>query len=155
MSTKVFTATPVISAAGIYASGDAVGGLIEFENVCSAFEASAKIVGAILIDNDKESVHLHLLLFNQTFTATADNSPMDVTDSDLANVIGVIHFQAADYVALNDNSVCFSVGHGDPQLNVPIVLKDGGTSLFGQLVAEATPTYTAVNDLTVKLVIER
>ena len=147
MTYKSFTATPVISAAGIYASGDALGGLLTFEDVCSAFEPGAEIVGAYLIDQDKESVLTKLLLFDRSVTPTADNSPLDVSDADLLNLIAVIEFPAASYVALNDNSVC----HVEP--DIPIKLVDAGTDLFGLLATYGTPTYTAVNDLIVKLIV--
>ncbi len=149
MTINVFDATPVISAAAIYASGDAVGTKLEFENVVSAFQPSGRIVGAVIIDRDKESDLLNLVLFDQDFTETADNSPMDPSDADLAHVVAIVPFPAANYVDLNDNSV----GHAGT-LDVPFVLAAGGTSLYGQLVSGATPTYTAVGDLTVRLFVE-
>ena len=147
MSLKVYEATPVISAGGIYAAGDAVGGLLTFEDVCSAFEPAAEIVGAVLIDRDAESDLLQLLLFDQTVTATADNSPLDLTDADLAHLIAIISFPAASYVDLADNSACFV------ELATVVRLVDGGTDLFGLLRSGATPTYTAVGDLTVRLIV--
>jgi len=147
MSNKVFDATPVISAAAIYAAGDAVGGLLTFENVCSEFVASAEIVGAVLIDRDKESDLLDLLLFDQSVTATADNDALAVSDADLAHLIGIISFPAASYVDLSANSACYV------EKATPIRLVDGGRNLFGLLRSGATPTYTAVGDLTVRLIV--
>ena len=147
MTLEVFSATPVISAGAIYAAGDAVGGLLTFEDVCSPFEPSAIIEAAVLIDRDKESDLLQLLLFDQSVTATGDNDALDPTDADLAHLIAVINFAAADYVDLSDNSACYE------QLEIPIRLVDSGTDLFGLLRSGATPTYTAVGDLTVRLVI--
>ena len=147
MTLRVFSVTPVISAGGIYAAADAVGGLLTFENVCSAFEPSAEIIAAIMVDRDKESDLLDLLLFDQTVTATADNSPLAVSDADLAHLIGIISFPAASYSDLDANSVCYV------ELATPIRLIDGGTDLFGLLRSGATPTYTAVGDLTVRLIV--
>jgi len=149
MTVKVVTATPTVTA-GAYSSGDAVGGLLEFENVCSAFQPDAEIVGAILIDKGNQAVLLHLVLFDRTFTATADNAAFDPTDADLANVIGMIHFVAADYEAFTDNAIC----HVESAQSDHVVLVDGGTSLFGQLFAESTPTYASTSDLTIKLLIK-
>jgi len=146
MTLRVVSATPVVTA-GIYASGDAVGGLLEFENVVSPFEPSAEIVGAILLDKGNQVSLLHLVLFDRTFTPTADNSPFDPSDADLANVIGRIDFLAASYEGFADNASCHIIG------DTPIVLVDGGTSLFGQLYAESTPTYASTSDLTVKLIV--
>ena len=144
---NVFEATPVISAAGIYASGDAVGGLLTFENVCSAFTPSALLMAAVLIDRDKESDLLSLLLFDQAVTPTADNSPLDPTDADLAHLIAIVPFPAASYVDLNDNSACYVA------TEIPVRLVDAGVNLYGLLVSGATPTYTAVDDLTVRLIV--
>ena len=147
MTLRVVSATPVVTA-GIYASGDAVGGLLEFENIVSPFEPSAEIVGAILIDKANQSALLHLLLFDRTFTPTVDNDAFDPSDADLANVIGRIDFLAASYEGFTDTAPCHIVSYAQP-----IVLVDGGTSLFGQLYAESTPTYASTSDLTVKLIV--
>lgn len=142
---KAFSATPVISAGGVYAAGDAVGGLLTFENVCPPYVAEAFILGAALIDLDKESDLLTLLLFDRAITPTADNSPIDPSDADLAYLIAAIPFPAASYIDFNASSACAI------QCQIPIVLIDNGVHLYGQLVSGATPTYTAVGDLTVKL----
>ena len=147
MTNKVFEATPVISAGGIYTAGDAVGGLLTFEDVCSSFVPSAEIIGAVLIDRDKESDLLDLLLFDQAVTPTADNAALDLTDADLAHLIAIISFPAASYVDANTNSACYV------EKATPIRLVDGGTDLFGLLRSGATPTYTAVGDLTVRLIV--
>jgi hypothetical protein len=145
---KIVTATPAITA-GAYSAADAVGGKIEFENACSVYKNSGTIVQATLIDKAKQNALIHLVLFDRDFTAVADNAPFDVTDADLANVVGQIEFAVADYLSLADNSVCPLVG------DFPFTLVEGGTSLFGQLyVVTSTPTYAAVDDIIVKLIVK-
>lgn len=150
MTFKIVTATPVITAGG-YSALDAVGGLLEFENVASPFQPALRIQAAVIIDKAKQSPVLNLFLFDRTFTATADNDAFDPTDADLANCLGHIHWGAADYEVGSDNGV------GDvSQVTLPhfIQLVDGGTSLFGQLQCEGTPTFASTSDLIVKLIVE-
>ena len=134
--------TPTITAAGIYASGDAVGGLLTFANAARVSGGSIVIEAATIIDNDSEVATLELILFDQTFTPTADNAAFDPTDADLANVIGVVPFST--YQTFADNSITHRSALG-------LACKLAGTSLFGQLVVRGTPTYTATSDITVIL----
>lgn len=153
MSHKLVTAKPVIVPAA-YASGDAIGGLLTFENVCSAFEPSFRIVQAVLIDNSKQSSYVRMLCFDRSFTPTADNSPFDPTDADLQFCIGWVGWAASDYAALSDSSVAQKGGDLGAIMGVWMRLVDGGTNLYAQLVSYGTPTYVAADDLTIKLLIE-
>jgi hypothetical protein len=148
VSVRVFEVSPTLQIAGAYVAGDAVGGLLTFANVCSAFEPSARIVGALLIDDAAQAAVLDLMLFDRSFTPTADADEWDPSDADLENCIGAVHFAATDYIAAKDSSVAYLV------LDRPIVLNDGETDLFAQLKVEGTPTYIAAGDLTIKLFIE-
>ena len=139
--------TPTISAAAIYASGDAVGGLLTFANAARFSGGGGISKNIIIIDDDKESGALELWLFNQTFTATADNAPWDPSDTDLENCIGVISTVNGDWFAAADNQVA------DIEVSKRYDLT--GTSMFGQLVTRGTQTYTATTDLTVKIALLR
>jgi hypothetical protein len=158
MSSRVIIQTPAITA-GAYSAGDAVGGLLEFENACSPFSPRGTIISAILTDNAKQSALMHLHLFDRAFTPTADNAAFSVTDADLAHYLGSIQFIAAEHNIFADNSACMggqSIAIGPlAALQLPIVLVDGGTSLFGQLQTGGTPTYAATDDLAVKLILEQ
>ena len=144
ISTSVVT--PVIST-GIYTTADAVGGLMTFINSADKIVGSGTIKGVVLIDNDSEEDVMELHLYNQTITATADKDAIAVTDADLANYVGRIDIAAADYAAFAANSVAHVA------VDLPFNLVAGGTSLFGQSVVRGAPTYTAVTDIVVKLVI--
>ena len=147
---KVIEQTPTITA-GAYSALDAVGGLLEFEDACTPYSNSGKIAQAILLDDAKQAALLYLVLFDRTFTATADNAAFAVSDADLQNVIGVVEFAVADYVSINAN--CYAEKLDFTEL--PFVLIEGGTSLFGQLfVKTSTPTYVATDDIVVKLIIK-
>ena len=142
------TATPTISAAGIYAAGEAVGGLLTFTGAVDGTVLSGTITKVVIVDDDNEKSPLELVLFDRTFTATADNAAFDPTDADMENCIGVVFITTAAYSSFNDNSVATVV---DQPLDIVLA----GTSLFGQLITRGTPTYTATTDITVKLVIRQ
>jgi hypothetical protein len=150
---QVVDVTPTITA-GAYSAADAVGGLLEFENVCTSYSNSGELVKAIVTDKAKQNALLHLALFSRAFTPTADNAPFAVSDADLANLISVIHFEVADYASFDANSAAL-IGFDALAVSMPYVLVPGGTSLFGQLYTGGTPTYVATNDLTIKLIVRR
>lgn len=142
--------TPVISAAAIYASGDALGGLLTFANAARLAGGSGVITKVVVVDDDQELAPIDIVFFNQTFTATADNAPFDPTDADMQNCIGHINVAVTDYANFVDNSVATKRNVG-----FWFELAAGQTSLFAQMVVRATPTYTATDDLTVKITVER
>jgi hypothetical protein len=153
MPTKLISAKPTISASAIYAAGDAVGGLLEFEDALGAFAAEGEIIGAIVIDDAAQDAALDLVLFNQSFTAEGDNDPFDPSEADMENCLGVVAIAAAEYLDTDTGpSVARAAASKFP---VPIVLDDDVSSIFGQLVTSGTPTYDATDDLTVKLIVRR
>lgn len=135
------TATPTITA-GAYVANDAVGGLLTFANAARSSGGSIIIEGITIVDEASQAAALELVLFDQTFTNTADNAAFDPTDADLANVIGVI--AVSTYYTFTDNSVATRFGLG-------LACKLSGTSLFGQLLTRGAPTYVATDDITVIL----
>ena len=139
--------TPVINTA-IYTAGDALGGLLTFTSAVHDGRESGVIQAFIIIDDALQSDITELHLFNQTFTASANNAIFSPSDADLQNYIGYVECIVADYTDFEDNSAAAA-----KNINLPFNLVSGGTSLFGQLVTRGTPTYAAVDDITVKLVI--
>ena len=144
-STVLIPATPTISAASIYAAKDAIGGIMTFANAARVSAGGGVIESVTLVDKDQELSPIDLVLFSATVAGTAtDNSPFDPTDADLANFIGTVPFLAGDYADFTDNSAATRSGIG-------LAYTCAATSLFGVLVARATPTYTATSDITVIL----
>ncbi len=137
--------TPVITA-GAYSAADAVGGLLTFPNALIAPAFAGEIVGAVLIDQAAQDAAMVLQLFHTTFTPTADNAAYAPSDVDIVNAIANIPFLAADYFGGTLNTIAIR------SLSLPV---DGvAGSLFGQLFTQGTPTYVAVDDLTVKLLMK-
>jgi len=143
---------PTISAAAIYAAGDALGGRLEFAAAALA-GGSGMITKVVIVDEDQELAPVDMVLFDQAFTATADNAPFDPSDADLANVIGYVDVAVTDFADFTDNSVAAKTSG----LRMPFAydLVAGGTILYGQLVVRSTPTYTATDDITVIITVER
>jgi len=145
---KTIVQTPTVTV-GAYAANDAVGGLLTFvdagPNALSGGSNSGVYVdGAVLTDLAKQDIQLDLVLFNQSFTATADNAAFDISDTDMLNVVGVINF--VSYTDANDSSFCAVRG-----LNIPVLIENASGALYGQLVTRGAPTYAATTDIQVRL----
>lgn len=136
--------TPTITA-GAYSAGDALGGRLEFSPATRQPTLTALLLSVVVLDKASQDAQLDLVLFNQAFTATADNAAFDPTDADLANIIGHVPIVPADYASLNDNGLATL-----RSVNLPIHLSDTIT-LYGQLVTRSAPTYASTSDLTVIL----
>ena len=134
---------PTISTS-IYASGDNVGGEIEFTNAVRTSGATGEIRSVVLVDQDAENAPLELWLFDRAISGThTDNSAFDPTDADLDNLVGRIDIDAAHYATVNDNSAAV--------VSCAVPIKSNATSIYGYLVVRSTPTYTSTTDLTVTL----
>lgn len=142
--------TPTITA-GAYTAGNALGGLLTFANAVRAAGGQARITKVVITDDAMQSAPIDLVLFNQTFTATGDNSAFDPSDADLANCIGYIDVAATDYAEFNDNGVAAKTSG----LRMPFPITLVGTSLFGQMVIRNGDTFAATDDITIKLTLER
>lgn len=132
----------------IYASGDAVGGLLTFTNLSSSPDSSAFLQGVLIHDEDAEAANLELVLFSESFTPTADQAPFNPSDADLLNCLGSVLIDSWFAFAGNAMGV-------EKDLHMPIKLTGSSGSLFGQLVARSTPAYTATDDLSVTVLLER
>lgn len=143
-ASKRIAQTPTISAASAYAPGDAVGGKLTFAGAARFDSGGGLIVGVTVIDKDQERAPLELVLFDQDFTATADNAAFDPSDADLANAVAVIPIN--QWHNFNDNSIGYS-----GSLAIPFQCGNSLDDLYGQLVTRGAPTYSATSDLIVIL----
>lgn len=155
MSSPLLKATQVPTiTAGAYAAGDAIGGLLTFAGITDfnpQFSDDFTVLISKLIITDKTShapPELMLVLFDDLFTPTADNSPFPTTNPSLAviaaNYQGHILIDANKWLDLNACAVACV------QPNLPVKTVAG--SVYGQLVAVGAPTFGAVNDLSISMV---
>jgi hypothetical protein len=134
--------TPTITA-GAYAAGDAVGGLLTFEFAARVEGRGGFVKNVLIIDNHGQDAELELWLFKETFTAMVDNEAWAPSVADLKKLVAIISTASGAWFAAGTPSVA--------RIPVSQYFELTGTSLFGQVVNRGTPTWNAVNDLTVIL----
>lgn len=147
MAQKIISvsATPTISAA-LYASGNALGGMLTFTGAANGGQAN--IIGVTVTDKSGQSSAMDLVLFNQSFTPTADKSAINISSADLVNCIGSVNVPSAHYKSVGTGSVCTV---SNVQLGA-VAATDN--NLYGQLVCRGTPTYVSTSDLKVTVTLE-
>ena len=122
----------------IYASGDALGIVKTFTNI----PEHGVIMAVSVIDRDKESANLDLVLFTKSPTATAANAEYTPIDADLAYSPGSV--LVATWKAFKDNSQGV-----EDNVGLPYWAPSG--VLYFQCVTRGTPTYTAATDLWISI----
>ena len=139
------TQIPTITA-GIYADGQVVGGLLTFANMARVAGSGGILTQVLIVDDAGQDATLELWLFNQTFTAIADQGAWAPSEADLENCIGVI--------STAESSMGWRDAGTPSVIDIEVTKRIDliGTSLFGQLVNRTTtPTYAATDDITVKV----
>jgi hypothetical protein len=134
--------TPTIDTAA-YASGDCIGGLMDFANAVRVAGGSGIIQSILVLDKTQaQRAAMDLLFFDRSVTVAGNNVAVAMSDADMANCLGVVaigpYNTAWPGTPLNSFSTLINVG-------LPIVCN--GTSLYCQAVVRATPTYTSASDL--------
>ena len=100
------------------------------------------IESIVVKDSAKQSVNLDIVLFGETFTATADNAAFAPSNADLELSVGSVLIDVWKAFANNSQGVVDNVG---------LLYWCKGGTLFAQLVTRGTPTYAAVTDVSVRL----
>lgn len=140
--------TPTVTA-GAYGAGDVVGGLLEFP--VDGTKDSGLIVRVQIVDAGNVKAACKLYLFSEKPNVIADNAAFAPTRAALEAMLGPIAIAAADYVTLNSIAQASAPTTPDSNLAIPFKLGYAGT-LYGYLVCDATPTYIAVDNLTVRII---
>ena len=124
--------------AGAYTAGDVVGGVISIAPL--TFASGGYLLRAVtLVDEADVKAALKLWLFNSQPSSIADNAPLALTASDHKALVGVMQIATADYYS----SGGIATAHTVP--SQPIAF--AGDRLYGYLVCDGTPTYSATTDL--------
>ena len=136
------TVTPTITA-GAYSAKDVIGGLLTF--VFANTRGADGIVRSVRIaDRDDEKAAVKLWLFAEQPITIADNAAFAPTDNDISKCIGVLAFAAADYTTASGNAFVAKHEQG-------LDFTDTNGTIWGYLVADATPTYGTTTDLTITI----
>jgi hypothetical protein len=141
---------PVLQIGGAYAAKDNIGALLTWtigENALGA-GSGATIKRMTITDADAQNEILSLHLFDASPAAAArtDDAECVQVATDLAKKIVTLEVAAADWQVFAGDSIC------SYELDTDIVFD--GNDLFGVIEGSGTPTWTAVDDLTVHLILE-
>jgi hypothetical protein len=150
---QIISVAPTITA-GAYALGQAVGGRMQFARASNGagvepITASGFIEALRVIDRSLQLAPLELWLFDQTFTAMADQATWNPSDADLDNCVGVIAVNTEHWFRANTQGVALV-----NEIELPYVTV-GGDSLYGQLVCRGTPTFASVAAIRVRLSVRK
>lgn len=146
---RALTATPTLSAAGLYASGDYVGTTATPISLLLAVRGQGYQSGTIrtitLVDKAANTTTTEVWFFNATLTTPTDNAAWSISDADALKFVGAVSLATA--MASGANSVYTAAN-----VNLAFTLPSG-TTLFAALVTRGTPTYTT-GDLQLTVLVE-
>lgn len=139
--------TPTVSAAAIYAAGDAVGGKQTLTSAMRISSGKGLLQSIQIIDLDNQKAPLDIYFFNAdpSLTTITDNAKPSVNATDKLRIVGVVSVAAADYVTMDDGGTDFAIAM---KVNVGLVIRaSGSANLFAMVVTSGTPTYTTTSSL--------
>ncbi len=153
--------TKALAAAGAYAAEDVlsesatIGTAWEFARIVPAFNASARIVKALVISETPTIIPaLTLYLFTAAPTSAVNDNIANTAliHADLANFIGRLDFPILQDLGGDSEAILTPAVAG----NLPLAFQVTGvtTSIFGILVTRDAFTQVATRDMTVKLTAE-
>jgi len=137
--------TPTVSSTGAHTAGNNVGGLLTFANAARVSGGGGVIKDVLIIDDAGQDAELELWLFDTTFTAGSGQAAWAPTEAQLHTLITVVKSTDGAWIAGGTPSVC--------PIEVSRRYDCTGTSLFGRLVTRGTPTFTASDDVTVRIML--
>lgn len=140
---KVYSVTPTVTA-GAYSPNDALGGVMEFENVVDTGGESGVIISISVRNLATTAPQLDVVFFSSEPTGVADNAAYDMPDADLAMAIGWIKVATTDWTAFSDSELATVDNVG-----LAFTLDSGVTSLYAQMVDRTGTTLTSTSDITV------
>lgn len=144
------SATGVVTTGAAYANRNAVGGLFTFANAVPLDASGATLTSAVLRDKAGQAGTYDLFLFDAAPTFQIDKVAVALSAADLLKCIGTIQFTAVVLGAAATQGIstrsaifhAFRIGGTTAAL---------GTSLFGILVTNGTPTYVSASDVSIDL----
>jgi hypothetical protein len=143
IETRFIQATPTVTSASAYASGNTVGGLLTFANACLYRTNKAQILSVKLYDKSKQGIDTDLVLFNATPAAQTDKTAFNPSNTELLTITALIPITTHKSFSAN--------GMSQTQSIIVPVNCTSSQSLVGYLVTRGTPTYAGTSDLTVEI----
>lgn len=137
--------TPTITA-GAYSDGDIIGGQLVFTGASASPRKSGVILSASIVDEADQGANIVVTCMNSSFTVAADNAANALSDDDARKISAQFLIATADYV--DHGGVKIGRKSGINQ----VIRTDNSNKLYCQMhLLGSTPTYSATNDLTLKL----
>lgn len=124
-----------------YTAGDVVGGLIALDVIGVGNGGVVRRV--MLVDDDNEKAAFKLHLFDAAPTTIADDAAYAPSVSDLKKQVGTVSISS--YTTYNGNAIAIVEG-----VDIDYSIDN---FLYGYLVCDGTPTYTAATDLTLRMTV--
>ena len=146
---KVISVQPTITA-GAYSAGDAVGGVMTF--TCPGSN-TVLLKDLYLLDDDSspDEADLDLYIFTDSDIAVADNAAFTISQAEFlaGSFIGRVNFST--YIATPiggeaNATICEKIDQ-----NILIPVSNG--KFYGQLIANGTPTFNAIDQLVLSALI--
>ena len=143
---KTSLVIPTISDASAgYVTGDALGGLMTFDNAANIDGGGGFVTGInLLMKNPSDTTILDILIFNEVITGGSDATTLNISDADIEKLAGYVSIIASDYLAaLAANRPGFK------EISIPYKCANNSRDLFAQMVIRETATFGAVSDIAV------
>ena len=138
----VITEQLVVTAGG-YSANDVVGAKIVLENAARATGLGGIIKSVVIIDDAGQDDEMELWLFDTDITGITDNAAWALTEAELETCVAVISTTGGVWRASGTPSVC--------DIEVSRGYTCTATSLWGHLVCRGTPSFSATDDVTVRV----
>ena len=140
-SSQAINIIPTITtSAGIYSSGDNIGGLLTLSNATRIIGGTCMLDSIHVRDNLNQSAALSILLFSSspaTGATITDNAAFVYGTTAFTKQIGIINVAALDYTTFNSKSSASLSGLRR------IMTAVGDVNLYAIVVTTGTPTYAA------------
>jgi hypothetical protein len=126
-----------------YGIGDVLAITAEVGSFFRVNGGTASIIGVRLLDEDKQSGDLDILLFNSMVNIGTINSPYDLTDIEARSLIGRFVFTASDYTTWTNFSDAYLVMN-NPGFKAGILKgASDSRSIWIAAISRSTKTYSA------------
>lgn len=125
-----------------YSAGDALG--FPF-----AIPTMKNLKQIVVIDDAKQITSVDMIFYSATFTETADNAAIAPSDADAENLVGYTTVGGTGFhkVLGNNHVLVLPFTTLPPNFSV-------SSRMYCQMIVVGTPTFTAVDNLTVKFIYE-
>lgn len=135
------TATPTVTAASAYVTGNTLGALLTFANATRIALGSGVIQAVTLNCKSNQTFSFDVVFFTSTpgSSTITDKTAVAIAVADFDKSIGFV--QMGTWVSTGTTSMSLY-----SSANIPFKLPSG-TSLFAVIVVRGTPTFTATSDL--------